>query len=73
MQTVFPHHIGHYLGLDIHDTPTLSFQKTLVPGMVVTVEPGLYFPNDSSFPEKLVKQTKHKTKSTIISYCVYNI
>ncbi len=54
----FPHGLGHFLGLDTHDTggypkgtekidrPGLQFlrtRRTLETGMVLTVEPGLYF------------------------------
>ncbi len=34
------HGIGHYLGLDVHDVGTYS--KALEPGVVLTVEPGIY-------------------------------
>lgn len=37
-----PHHVGHYLGMDVHDTPELSRSQPLQPGMAITVEPGLY-------------------------------
>lgn len=37
----FPHSIGHQLGLEVHDvTP----DGPLKPGMVVTIEPGIYLP-----------------------------
>lgn len=36
----FMHGISHHLGLDVHDTG--SKQEPLVPGMVITCEPGLY-------------------------------
>lgn len=40
----FPHSIGHPLGLDVHDVGTgTSAPLILKPGMVLTVEPGLYF------------------------------
>lgn len=34
------HSIGHYLGLDVHDVGT--YKKKLEPGVVITVEPGIY-------------------------------
>lgn len=41
----FVHSVGHGLGLDVHEAPGLgSGSDTLEPGNVVTVEPGLYYP-----------------------------
>ncbi|KAK2566051.1 Xaa-Pro aminopeptidase 3 [Acropora cervicornis] len=37
-----PHHLGHYLGMDTHDTHMVSRGLGLHPGMVITVEPGIY-------------------------------
>ncbi|XP_007502625.1 xaa-Pro aminopeptidase 3 isoform X4 [Monodelphis domestica] len=41
-----PHHVGHYLGMDVHDTPDVSRSLPLQPGMVVTIEPGIYISED---------------------------
>jgi len=42
----FTHGTGHWVGLEIHDRPTLSSnsEDTLMENMVVTVEPGVYIP-----------------------------
>jgi Xaa-Pro aminopeptidase len=50
--------IGHHLGLDVHDCSRASYEAyqggTLEPGVVMTVEPGLYFhANDLAVPPEL--------------------
>lgn len=42
----FGHGLGHGIGLDIHEQPRLARNMTqkLKPGMVVTIEPGIYLP-----------------------------
>jgi Xaa-Pro aminopeptidase len=59
----FPHRIGHWLGIDVHDisplyqrkngTNTTAWERPLVPGVACTVEPGLYFhPEDERVPKR---------------------
>jgi Xaa-Pro aminopeptidase len=45
----FMHRIGHWLGMDVHDVGDYKVEqewRLLEPGMVLTVEPGLYIPPD---------------------------
>jgi len=52
----YPHKIGHYIGLDVHDVGSYhngDRPRPLEPGMVVTIEPGVYVPADADdVPEK---------------------
>ena len=41
----FRHSVGHGLGLRVHDAP--GSRTPLLPGMVVTIEPGLYLPDEA--------------------------
>ena len=40
----FPHGFSHFLGLDPHDAGL--YHEPLVPGSVITVEPGIYLPDE---------------------------
>ena len=45
------HRTGHWLGMDVHDVGSYKVDgkwRELEPGMVMTVEPGLYVSRDQS-------------------------
>jgi Xaa-Pro aminopeptidase len=43
----FSHAVGHGIGLDVHEPPSLKSSSTpLQAGMVFSIEPGLYLPGD---------------------------
>jgi Xaa-Pro aminopeptidase len=49
------HRIGHWLGLDTHDVGSYragSDWRPLEPGMIVTIEPGIYIPDEPDVPER---------------------
>jgi Xaa-Pro aminopeptidase len=52
----YMHGLGHFLGLDVHDVGRYQIKdeaRRLEPGMVMTVEPGLYIAADTKdIPEK---------------------
>ncbi|MFH5832149.1 aminopeptidase P family protein [Halalkalibaculum sp. DA384] len=73
----FPHGLGHFLGLDTHDVggypkgvdridrPGIKYlraRRTLQPGMVLTIEPGIYF-----IPALLKPALEDETKSKFLN------
>ena len=51
---LYMHRTGHWLGLDVHDVGAYRLGElpvTLEPGMVLTVEPGLYISDRLAVPE----------------------
>lgn len=44
IRTYFPHATSHFLGLNVHDVG--DYEAPLAPGMVLTVEPGIYIPEE---------------------------
>lgn len=72
----FGHSTGHGIGLEVHEGPNLSMksQYILEPGMVVTVEPGIYvaglggvrIEDDTIITENGNERLTHSTKELII-------
>jgi Xaa-Pro dipeptidase len=51
LEAFWKHHVGHAIGLRYHEAPFLDIgdQTTIQPGMIFTVEPGLYAPKLGGF------------------------
>lgn len=50
IDVLYPHHVGHWIGLEVHDCPEYPRSLPLKSGQCVTVEPGIYVPNDERWP-----------------------
>ena len=51
----FMHRTGHWLGIDVHDVGDYKIDdkwRLLEPGMVLTIEPGIYLPASGSIPKR---------------------
>ena len=66
----FGHGLGHGIGMEVHEQPRFSVgsQQVLRPGMIVTVEPGIYLPGIGGVrleDDVLVTKTGHRVLSTL--------
>jgi len=66
----FTHGLGHGIGLDVHESPRLSraSSDTLQPGMVLTIEPGIYLPGIGGVrieSDVLVRESGFEVLSTL--------
>lgn len=72
----FGHSTGHGIGLEVHEGPALSHKSDIIlePGMIVTVEPGIYLPgiggvrieDDTIITKEGNESLTHSTKELII-------
>lgn len=51
VETLFPHHLSHYIGMDVHDTVGYTRKVILQEGHCITIEPGVYVPDDERWPK----------------------
>jgi Xaa-Pro aminopeptidase len=68
----YVHSLGHGVGLQLHERPSFSLQETnhdtIEPGDVLTIEPGLYFPEEEIGVR--LEDTFHVTeRGTLESLC----
>jgi len=47
---LYPHYVGHPIGIDLHESSHWNRAESLKAGMVVTIEPGVYVPPFPQFP-----------------------
>ena len=85
----YMHRVGHWIGIDVHDVGDYKIDdawRLLEPGMVTTIEPGIYIaPDNRKVPKKwrgigirieddvLVTKTGHKVLSVGIPKSVPEI
>ncbi|KAI8905185.1 peptidase M24, structural domain-containing protein [Gorgonomyces haynaldii] len=51
MERLYPHHVSHYIGMDVHDCASISRNIPLEENMCITV--GIYVPESDMYPEAL--------------------
>ena len=64
----FTHSLGHGIGLDVHETPIVSYKNhngVLEEGMVFTIEPGIYLPDYQGIRIEDTVAVKNKKGKTL--------
>ncbi|CAB3410877.1 unnamed protein product [Caenorhabditis bovis] len=60
-----PHHVSHYLGMDVHDCASVSRDIELPANVVFTVEPGVYVPFD--WPVKEFRGIGYRIEDDVVT------
>lgn len=73
MDHFFIHGLGHYLGMDVHDTG--NYARPFQPGEVFTIEPGIYIPTEKLgvrieddyviTPQQTIRKMSERIPSTV--------
>jgi len=50
-RVLYPHYVGHPIGIDLHESSNHDRNGSLKAGMVITIEPGVYVPAHPSYPK----------------------
>ena len=50
-RNLYPHRVGHHIGLEIHDCSSLGGFESLLTNQTITIEPGCYVPDDERWPK----------------------
>ncbi len=61
----FNHSLGHGVGIEVHEEPRVSYKSEtlLQPGMVITIEPGIYIPGKYGIRiEEMIVITRRKAR-----------
>ncbi|KAH8102841.1 peptidase M24, structural domain-containing protein [Cristinia sonorae] len=51
-RVLYPHYVGHPIGVDLHESTNHDRNGSLKAGMVITIEPGVYVPAHPSYPKQ---------------------
>ncbi|TBU27708.1 peptidase M24, structural domain-containing protein [Dichomitus squalens] len=51
LDALYPHLVGHPVGIDLHESNHMDRHEPIKEGMVITIEPGVYVPPLPEFPK----------------------
>jgi Xaa-Pro aminopeptidase len=69
LKAYYPHRTSHWLGLDVHDVGDYAVDgepRVLEPGMILTVEPGLYIPRDDEHAPAALRGTGIRIEDDVL-------